>query len=81
MLEYDWPAEMKYLLHWSEVFNKAAWYTKTQGDYLAAEEMNRRAMEGYEKALGEEHADTLTSVSDLAEVLHAQGKGLREDLE
>ena len=36
--------------------------------------MNRRALEGSEKALGKEHPDTLTSVSNLALVLSSQGK-------
>ncbi|KAI9781829.1 MAG: hypothetical protein M1816_002179, partial [Peltula sp. TS41687] len=45
-----------------------------QGKYEAAEEMNRRALEGYEKALGKEHPHTLTSVSNLAGVLQDQGK-------
>ena len=31
----------------------------TQGKYEAAEEMNRRALAGYEKVLGAEHPDTL----------------------
>lgn len=37
-----------------------------QGRYKAAEEMNRRALEGYEKLLGKEHADTPTSIYCLA---------------
>jgi hypothetical protein len=40
-----------------------------QGKYKAAEEMNRRAMAGYEKVLGVEHPETPTSVSNLAAVL------------
>ncbi|PVH91488.1 hypothetical protein DM02DRAFT_620498, partial [Periconia macrospinosa] len=36
--------------------------------------MNRRALEGREKALGKEHPSTLTSVSNLALVLRYQGK-------
>jgi hypothetical protein len=39
-----------------------------------AEEMNRRALDGREKALGKEHPDTLTSVNSLALVLERQGK-------
>ena len=45
-----------------------------QGKYKAAEEMNRRALEGKEKVLGVEHPDTLTSVNNLALVLPYQGK-------
>jgi len=37
-----------------------------------AEEMNRRALEGREKALGKDHPDTLTSVYCLAHLLHYQ---------
>jgi hypothetical protein len=33
-----------------------------QGKYEDAEQLNRRALEGSEKALGEEHPNTLTSV-------------------
>ena len=36
--------------------------------------MNRRALEGKEKALGKEHPDTLISVNNLALVLQYQGK-------
>ena len=41
-----------------------------QGKYEAAEEMNRRALEGYENVLGVEHPNTLTSVYCLAYLLH-----------
>ncbi|KAF4627699.1 hypothetical protein G7Y89_g10454 [Cudoniella acicularis] len=44
------------------------------GKYEQAEEMNRRALEGWEKALGKEHPNTLTSVDNLATVLESQGK-------
>ena len=40
-----------------------------QGKYDDAEEMNRRALKGYEKLLGPDHPDTLTSVDSLASVL------------
>jgi hypothetical protein len=39
-----------------------------------AEEMNRRALAGYEEVLSVEHLDTLKSVSNLASVLQDQGK-------
>ena len=45
-----------------------------QGKYNEAEAMHRRALEGREKALGFEHPDTLTSVSNLRSVLSSQGK-------
>ena len=47
---------------------------RNQGKHDEAEAMNRRALDGYEKVLGEEHPYTLTSVSNLASVLRDQGK-------
>jgi len=47
---------------------------RCQGKYEAAEEMNRRALQGREKALGVEHPHTLTSVNNLALVLRVRGK-------
>jgi hypothetical protein len=45
-----------------------------QGRYEEVELMNRQALEGYEKELGVNHPDTLTSVSNLASVLERQGR-------
>ncbi|GAM43571.1 hypothetical protein TCE0_056r18491 [Talaromyces pinophilus] len=42
--------------------------------YDEAEAMYRRALEGYEKVLGHEHPNTLTSVNNLGLVLDRQGK-------
>ncbi|KAK5676701.1 hypothetical protein LTR17_027732, partial [Elasticomyces elasticus] len=50
------------------------WFRSLGGVATAAEAMNRRALEGYEKVLGKEHPDTLTSVSNLALVLQYQGQ-------
>jgi hypothetical protein len=40
----------------------------------AAEDMDRCALEGREKALGPDHPDTLTNFRNLADVLRGQGK-------
>jgi hypothetical protein len=40
-----------------------------QGKHEEAEAMNRRALDGYEKVLGKEHPDTLTSADNLALLL------------
>jgi tetratricopeptide (TPR) repeat protein len=45
-----------------------------QGKYGEAEAMHRRALEGYEKVLGPEHPNTLTSVYHLAFLFHEQHK-------
>jgi tetratricopeptide (TPR) repeat protein len=47
---------------------------RDQGKYEVAEEMNRRALAGFEKVLGMEHPNTLASVNNLASVLRYQGK-------
>jgi tetratricopeptide (TPR) repeat protein len=63
-----------------EVLNRAtvagntAWYLHLRGEYAAAEEISRDALDGREKVLGLEHPDTLTSVSNLGSVLKSQGK-------
>ncbi|KAH7109669.1 hypothetical protein B0J11DRAFT_420807, partial [Dendryphion nanum] len=43
-----------------------------QGKYEEAKEMNRRALEGTEKALGKEYPNTLTSAYCLAFLFHQQ---------
>jgi tetratricopeptide (TPR) repeat protein len=60
---------------WAKVLNDAARYIqKAQGKYEKAERMNRLALEGCEKELGEQHLNTLTRVNNLVLVLRAQGK-------
>jgi hypothetical protein len=53
--------------------NKLALVLQAQGEYEAAGELHRQALEGWEKVLGKKHPDTLSSVNNLAEVLRAQG--------
>jgi hypothetical protein len=45
-----------------------------QGKYKEAEAMHRQALRGYEKVLGPEHPETLTSVNNVGLVLERQGK-------
>ena len=73
VLEYR-PIEESFLEQWAAVLDNVAWYARKQGSYNEAEQMNRQALDSKEKVLGEEHPDTLTSVSDLALVLQHQGK-------
>ncbi|KAI4219106.1 MAG: hypothetical protein L6R36_008560 [Xanthoria steineri] len=73
VLEYQ-PIKKSFLRRWTAVLSNAAWYAAEQGRYDEAEQMNRRALDGYEKVLGKEHSDTLTSVSNLALVLRHQSK-------
>ncbi|KAJ8112893.1 hypothetical protein OPT61_g4848 [Boeremia exigua] len=55
---------------WAHILTNAAWYLRERGSYSVAEQLNRRALEGREKELGERHPDTLTSVYCLAHLLH-----------
>jgi tetratricopeptide (TPR) repeat protein len=68
------PANDDYLAQWASILFDAAWYAGDKGNYSAAEEMSRRALEGYRKARGVEHSDTLASMANLAMVLRNQGK-------
>jgi tetratricopeptide (TPR) repeat protein len=55
----------------ADILAEALWY---QGKYEEAEVIDRRALAGYEKVLGVDHPDTLTSVGNLALLLQYQGK-------
>jgi tetratricopeptide (TPR) repeat protein len=59
---------------WAQVLANAAWYAKTQGLFVQAENMIRKSIAGREKIAGTEHPDTLTSISTLSAVLDNQGK-------
>ena len=72
-LEYQ-PTNKDFVQQWTTVLTNAGWYAREQARYDKAETMNRRALDGSEKALGKEHSSTLTSVSNLALVLQDQGK-------
>jgi tetratricopeptide (TPR) repeat protein len=52
----------------------AGWYLHQMGEYASAEEFLRLSLDVREKMLGQEHPDTLTSVSQLGSVLESQGK-------
>ena len=68
------PANDDYLAQWASILFNAAWYADDKGNYNTAEEMNREALEGYKKAWGVEHSDTLVCMANLAVVLRNQGK-------
>jgi hypothetical protein len=50
---------------------------QNQGKYEKAEEMNQRALAGYEKVLGLDHPNTLTSVYCLANLLDNKARPTR----
>ena len=68
------PTNEAHLERWSSILFNAAWYANDRGNYSAAEEMNRRALEGYEKALGLEHPSTLSSIANLALTYSNRGR-------
>ena len=68
------PAGGGALEAWASVLFKAAWYADDMGNYQAAQEMDRGALEAWEATLGPEHSNTLASVCNLGSVLSSQGK-------
>jgi tetratricopeptide (TPR) repeat protein len=68
------PTNEVHLEKWSSILYNAAWYADDKGNYDTAEEMNRRALEGYGKALGLEHSSTLNSKANLASTFRSQGR-------
>ena len=62
------------VLNRATVASNTAWYLYLRGEYAAAEEISRDALDGRENALGPEHLDTLASVNNLGSVLERQGK-------
>jgi hypothetical protein len=57
-----------------EVFSDyATWLMNRIGHYPAARALEEPLLEASRRILGEEHPDTLTDMSNLAETLHAQG--------
>jgi tetratricopeptide (TPR) repeat protein len=68
------PTNEDYMAQWASILFNAAWYADEKGSYDAAEEMNRRALEGYGKALGQEHPSTLSSMANLASTYRNQGR-------
>ncbi|KAH7385972.1 hypothetical protein BKA66DRAFT_490292 [Pyrenochaeta sp. MPI-SDFR-AT-0127] len=66
----EWEAK----LCWATTITNTAWYLFWMGDFVTAKSMCRSAVAVREKVLGEEHPETLTSVSYLGSVLERQGK-------
>jgi tetratricopeptide (TPR) repeat protein len=62
------------VLYQASVARKALWYLYRRGEYAAAEQIGRAAVEAMEKVLGPEHPDTLASVSNLGSMLEGLGK-------
>jgi tetratricopeptide (TPR) repeat protein len=68
------PTNEDYLAQWALTLHNAAWYSNDKGSYNTAEEMNRRALEGFSRVLGEEHPNTLASINNLASTFWNQGR-------
>ena len=61
-------------ISWPSVLYKAAWFTWQQGFAAEAEVMAASCLRTRRRMLGNDHPDTLTSVSNLASMLQDQGK-------
>ena len=73
VLEYVFGTENCQLQR-ANILHKASSYDKAQGRYGAAYKKAMEAQTMYQKLLGKEHPDTLTSMNNLASVLDNQGK-------
>ncbi|KAF4469884.1 Kinesin light chain [Fusarium albosuccineum] len=62
------------LQNWACLLTNCALYMLTIGNYTAAEKLGRKAVETRTKVLGEEHPDTLTSMTNLASTFRDQGR-------
>jgi hypothetical protein len=61
----------------AKIFDNAALLglvLQCHGRYTEAEAINRRALVGYNIAIGAEHSDTLTSMANLASTYRNQGQ-------
>ncbi|KAI8663500.1 hypothetical protein NCS57_00951200 [Fusarium keratoplasticum] len=62
------------LQNWARLLTNCAWYMLTIGNYTAAEKLGGKAVETRTKVLGEEHPNTLASMSNLASTFSNQGR-------
>ncbi|KAJ3522867.1 hypothetical protein NM208_g12684 [Fusarium decemcellulare] len=62
------------LQNWACLLTNCALYMLTIGNYTAAEKLGRKAVETRTKVLGEDHPDTLTSMTNLASTFWKQGR-------
>ncbi|KAF1354563.1 TPR-like protein [Lizonia empirigonia] len=74
VLDYSTDKNDKAKLDRATIATNTAWYLMSMGQYAEAERHGRSAVAAREEALGREHRDTLTSVSQLGSVLESQGK-------
>ena len=66
--------EQNALLLLATILYKAAWFADEQGLYVEAQLMARRSVDILKDMLGEEHASTLSSISNLALIYSDQGR-------
>ncbi|KAF1352633.1 TPR-like protein [Lizonia empirigonia] len=74
VLDYSTDKNDKAKLDRATIATNTAWYLMSMGQYAEAERHGRSAVAAREEALGREHPNTLTSVSNLGSVLERQGK-------
>ena len=74
VLSYSTEKDEEATLDRATIATNTAWYLMLVGQYVEAERVARSAVTTREGALGGEHSDTLTSVSNLGSALERQGK-------
>jgi tetratricopeptide (TPR) repeat protein len=68
------PQDTQAQLMWATVLYHVSWYLTEMGQYNTSIELNSLALDTMEKILGEEHINTLHSLSHLGNNLGNQGK-------
>jgi tetratricopeptide (TPR) repeat protein len=74
VLSYVLSEDKDEVLYWASVARNTSWYLYKRGEYAAAEQIGRAAVEAMEKVLGPEHPDALATVSELGWVLEGLGE-------
>ena len=73
------PTEREQLMQWASLMNKAAWYQTQNCNDTEAEPLAIAAAETRRDLLGQEHRDTLTSLSTVGQVYSRQGQYSRAE--
>jgi tetratricopeptide (TPR) repeat protein len=68
------PQNLSYLIQWTGIMHKAAWYAWEQGKYSVAEKMGQDALRWRETILGKKYLDTIEACDLLGLILSQQGK-------
>ncbi|KAM0257342.1 hypothetical protein ACHAQJ_004429 [Trichoderma viride] len=79
-LLYEQPIDETDILDWSQLLTNISWYMLMIGDNSGAERTAQKAANSRKRILGDEHLDTLRSMSNLSSVYWKQGRWAEAEL-